>query len=183
MSRRRLLAVLRRVWPKRLTRWRRAALRRTGNPADADDVVQEAIVRTLSAAPSVEDTWETDAYVMKAIRDMTIDKYRLRATRARGVNSFAVEHRGAARPSPLTKMLEREEHAQRLFALKLVREQVARLSPPHREAVELYFLGTPRWTLQQVARAQGVSTSEAHRRLHRAIELLALAITQDGRAS
>lgn len=60
----------------------RAALRVTGNPADAEDVLQTVFVRVLSAGGDVEDVRQPAAYFRRAAVNASVDLLRRRELQA-----------------------------------------------------------------------------------------------------
>ena len=142
MARRRLRRVLRRVWRKKVTRWHRSALRRARDRADAEDIVQEAVVRVLRAEPNIDSTLATDAYVMQAIRDVAIDRRRTAAAQARLKSRIAAAPL-AGPPSPEATVLDREEYEQRLARREAVRAKLVDLRRECRIAIEMYYFDEP----------------------------------------
>jgi len=69
MTRASLRSLLRDAWGNRFSDWRRFALFLTRNDADAEDLVDEAVGRTLRADPSLKSEGEVHAYMVTAIRN------------------------------------------------------------------------------------------------------------------
>lgn len=81
MTRPSLRPLLRIAWLNRFSDWWRYALSLTRNDADAEDLVDEAVVRTLRADPSLNNEGEVHAYVTTAIRNTWFRWARVRASR------------------------------------------------------------------------------------------------------
>ena len=70
----------------------RAALRVTGNPADAEDVLQTVFVRVLSRGADVENVALPSAYFRRAAVNAAVDLLRRRAVRAETAYDDAAPH-------------------------------------------------------------------------------------------
>jgi RNA polymerase sigma-70 factor (ECF subfamily) len=79
----------------------RAALRVTGNPADAEDVLQTVFVRVLSRAGDVEDVAQPAAYFRRAAVHAAVDVLRRRELHAESAVDEAALH--AVQPPLLLK--------------------------------------------------------------------------------
>jgi RNA polymerase sigma-70 factor (ECF subfamily) len=79
----------------------RAALRVTGNPADAEDVLQTVFLRVLARGGDVEDVALPAAYFRRAAVNAAVDVLRRRELRADSVYDDSASH--AAVQSPLLK--------------------------------------------------------------------------------
>ncbi len=81
----------------------RAALRVTGNPADAEDVLQTVFLRVLSgAAESGASSARSAAYFRRAAVNAAVDLLRRRAVRASTTYDDEAAH-AATEPTPLLK--------------------------------------------------------------------------------
>jgi RNA polymerase sigma-70 factor (ECF subfamily) len=81
----------------------RAALRVTGNPADAEDVLQTVFLRVFSRSVAVDATKSPDAYFRRAAVNAAVDVLRRRAVRPETtVYDDAAPH-AAVKPSGLLK--------------------------------------------------------------------------------
>jgi RNA polymerase sigma-70 factor, ECF subfamily len=100
----------------------RTALRVTGNPADAEDVLQTVFLRILNQRPDFEAAWSSKEYFRRAATNASIDIIRRRMVHAETPLEGASQH-AASDSSPLLK--------QRL------REAIARLDP---EDAEIFLL-------------------------------------------
>jgi RNA polymerase sigma-70 factor (ECF subfamily) len=80
----------------------RAALRVTGNAADAEDVLQTVFVRLLSASRDIEDVALPNAYFRRAAVNAAVDVLRRRELRAESPYDNEASH-PAVQPSLLLK--------------------------------------------------------------------------------
>lgn len=161
------------VWRSQYRAWLRYAWHLVGNRSDAEDVVQDAVCRSLQAEPDLDGKKETDAYVQAAIRSISARHLRGRRRNERG--RWAAPKREALEStgkSPLEMVLEaeRRHEEQRLFELAI---QGIRLLPDEiRQALELAVLRDPPMKLRQVAEIQGVAISTVHKRIQKAYRAL-----------
>src|SRR5262252_3524141 len=80
----------------------RAALRVTGNPADAEDVLQTVFLRVLARGEDVEDVELRAAYFRRAAVNAAVDVLRRRDMRAESVYDTRTPH-APAEPAFLLK--------------------------------------------------------------------------------
>ena len=80
----------------------RAALRVTGNPADAEDVLQTVFLRVLARGGDVEAAPLPAAYFRRAAVNAAVDLLRRRAVHAESVYDDRAPH-AAVQPPPLLK--------------------------------------------------------------------------------
>ena len=85
----------------------RAALRVTGNPADAEDVLQTVFLRVLARGGDVEDVALPAAYFRRAAVNAAVDVLRRRELRAEGVYDDQAPHVAAQPPVLLKERLRR----------------------------------------------------------------------------
>jgi len=84
----------------------RAALRVTGNPADAEDVLQTVFLRVLAGRGDV-DAAAPPAYFRRAAVNAAVDLLRRRAVRAESVYDDRAPHAASRPPSLLKEQLRR----------------------------------------------------------------------------
>jgi RNA polymerase sigma-70 factor (ECF subfamily) len=84
----------------------RAALRVTGNPADAEDVLQTVFLRVLAGRTDVEAA-PPPAYFRRAAVNAAVDLLRRRAVRAESVYDDRAPHAASQPPSLLKEQLRR----------------------------------------------------------------------------
>ena len=85
----------------------RAALRVTGNPADAEDVLQTVFVRVLARGGDVEAALLPAAYFRRAAVNAAVDLLRRRAVHAESVYDDRAPHAAVEPPSLLKEQLRR----------------------------------------------------------------------------
>jgi RNA polymerase sigma-70 factor (ECF subfamily) len=100
----------------------RTALRVTGNPADAEDVLQTVFLRILNQQAVFEATWSSAAYFRRAATNASIDVIRRRMTQAE---------------APLAGLDRQAAHESPPLLRQRLREAIARLDP---EDAELFLL-------------------------------------------
>ena len=85
----------------------RAALRITGNPADAEDVLQTVFLRVLAHGGGVEAAPLPAAYFRRAAVNAAVDLLRRRAVHAESVYDDRAPHAAVEPPSLLKEQLRR----------------------------------------------------------------------------
>jgi RNA polymerase sigma-70 factor (ECF subfamily) len=85
----------------------RSALRVTGNPADAEDVLQTVFVRVLARGGDVEDLALPSAYFRRAAVNAAVDVLRRRELRAESAYDTEASHAGVPPPGLLKERLRR----------------------------------------------------------------------------
>jgi RNA polymerase sigma-70 factor (ECF subfamily) len=85
----------------------RAALRVTGNPADAEDVLQTVFLRVLARSGDVEDVTLPAAYFRRAAVNAAVDVLRRRELRADSVYDDSAPHAAVQSPLLLKERLRR----------------------------------------------------------------------------
>ena len=85
----------------------RAALRVTGNPADAEDVLQTVFLRVLTGGGDVEGAPLPAAYFRRAAVNAAVDLLRRRAVHAESVYDDRAPHAAVQPPSLLKERLRR----------------------------------------------------------------------------
>jgi RNA polymerase sigma-70 factor (ECF subfamily) len=175
-----LTELLRGAWRRHHSEWWRFAMRLTGDPHDAEDVLQEALLRVLRAENAdVRTEDDVCKYVFWAIRTAAIDQYRERRVRARLFRELLEQ--GPSYPSTALEILiAAEEQRVSEERQRAVSARLAQMKPTLREAIQLYYLTEPPLTLAEIAEAQGVSTSAAYERIQRALRILSKALSNGG---
>jgi RNA polymerase sigma-70 factor (ECF subfamily) len=85
----------------------RAALRVTGSPADAEDVLQTVFLRVLARGEHVETAGLSAAYFRRAAVNAAVDLVRRRAVRAESVYDDRAPHAASQPPVLLRERLRR----------------------------------------------------------------------------
>ena len=151
------------VWREMHAPLLRFIARRVGDPRDAEDVLQEVMVRIQRHAGDMEEFEQVGAWVHQVTRSAIVDFYRRRAARpeqAAGTPADLGDFPASAPPAAAPPEAVRSELAQCLRPL------LARLPDKYRRALELTeFEG-----LSQVAAAErlGLSNSGMKARVQRA---------------
>lgn len=71
-------AYIEKAWLSRFHRWRGYALSLTGNVTDAEEVVQEAVARTVRARPKFGSESDAHNYVLTAVRTAALQMFQQR---------------------------------------------------------------------------------------------------------
>lgn len=132
-----------------------------GNRANAEDVVQEAYLR-FSAAGDATAIEQPLAYLYRVVRNHALDVARRLAQERRrgGGDSDALPEIPDLAANPELIAVQRDE-------LRRVAAAIEDLPPRTRRAFELYRFQD--WTLQQIARELGISTTFAHKLVRQAL--------------
>lgn len=155
------------------------ALKMTGNPADAGDVVQEAFLRAMKYIRSYDPSLPFEGWLNQIIRNVYLTSLRSESRR----RSVSLSAKADEDDASLEDVLEDAEPGpERLAQAQADSEAVQRaltlLSPTLRMAVVLADLeGTPR---EECARVLGCSLAAFDVRLHRARARLRAILSQEG---
>ena len=126
------------------------------NLADAEDVLQETLIRYLTARPELEGPNHEKAWLLKVAANLA--KNRLREAKLHGSEELNEE------------LVAEELVAEEEEDLSYVWEAVGRLSETQREVVHLYY--AEGYTAQEVARIVGRPDATVRSDLHRARQTL-----------
>lgn len=74
--------------------------RRLGDRALAEDILQDAFVKSLEKGEDIRDETSSVAWFYRTLRNAVIDHYRRSGSRGRALESFARELDGAVEPPP-----------------------------------------------------------------------------------
>jgi len=74
--------------------------RRVGDRAVAEDILQDAFVKSLEKGDDARDETSSVAWFYRTLRNAVIDHYRRSGARGRALESFAREVEGAVEPPP-----------------------------------------------------------------------------------
>ncbi len=178
MSEQDLRELLEEAATRRLSQWKGYALSITRNEADAEEVVQEAIAKTLRADPDVDTEERVHKYMQRAIRNTAftlIDK------RKRFVQLDAPEDMLPPSSSALEIMLDDADELAKKRLARALASKLPELDEHHRQVVENLVMRSPRMKLREMAEVQGVTTSTVHYRLQTALKkLLELVLEDEG---
>lgn len=145
----------------------RYALRLTGDPARAEDVVQETLLRAWQHPEVVDDVSRSPrAWLFTVARNIVIDEQR--SMRFRSERRSGPATPDAVGPDAVGSWLDR----------LLVADAMARLSADHRAVVRRsYYQG---WTTTQIAVDLGIAEGTVKSRLHYALRALRDALAEMG---
>ena len=172
------------VVDRHFVEWWRYAMFRAGRHQDADDVVQDAIWRTLRARPGLESEQAASRYVWTVIRNTSVHRVRRLTTGVRTARLAVVrsgETLSQLERSPLEILLDIEDSEERRRTIEAIMAELMQLPQELREAVELYLLREPSLLLREVAEIQDVAISTVHSRIDKAIKILADVIVEKQR--
>lgn len=147
-----LRTLLQIAWRNRVSDWRRFALSLTRNHADAEDLVDEAVVRTLRADPHLRSESEVHAYVTTAICNTWFMWAPVRASRLALLVKLG--HRPEDYASSALQDLVAAEHRGR--PEEAVGGALEKMKREIRVAFGLYLIGDPGLTLREIAEIQEV---------------------------
>jgi RNA polymerase sigma-70 factor, ECF subfamily len=147
----------------------RYAWRLTGDPARAQDVVQETLLRAWQH-PEVSNDSERSArsWLFTVARNMIIDESRSARFRREVSTPDSAGASERACPDEVNAALDR----------MLIGEALARLTPDHRAVVKRSYLQG--WTTAQIAADLGIADGTVKSRLHYALRALRLALCEMG---
>ena len=149
------------LWTELSGRVRRFVGSRINDPATADDVTQDVMLKVQSQLHDLPPQDKLPAWVFRIARNAVIDHYRSRAVRA---------HADIAEHEPVADAGEPEQDVVVRELTPCLRRMVEQLSEPYREATKLAdFEGL---TQQEVADRLGISLSAAKSRVQRARQQL-----------
>lgn len=166
---------LERAWLMRRHRWRGYALSLTGNETDAEEIIQEALARTLRARPSLVDEGDAHRYMITAVRSAAARLFeRRRRTMER--DPADLPEPATVVSDPLRLALAGEHVEQRRCLAQSAIVALRSLRPEYREVIELLVLREPPLKLREVAQRQGAPISTVHSRLQAALRQLGRAV-------
>jgi RNA polymerase sigma factor (sigma-70 family) len=134
--------------------------RRVGSRELAEDILQDAFVKSIEKAEDLRDETSSVAWFYRMLRNAVIDHYRRTSVRGKALESFGRELEGAVEPPP--------EIRDEICAC--VSRLAASLKPEYADAIQrLEIEGV---SMQQYATAAGISPNNAAVRAFRAREAL-----------
>lgn len=160
------------AWSRRFYRWKGYATSLTGSVTDAEEVIQEAIARTLRANPPLSTEKDAHHYVLAAVRSVALQLFRHRG-RQRAVEPRELERHDEAASNPLRMLLRAEAESRNLAMAQKAFNALQAMEPHLREVVQLLVLEEPPMKLREVAEIQGAPISTVHSRLQSALRQLA----------
>lgn len=149
-------------WPKVFSKVKAALMRRGRSEHDADDLVQEAWVR-LACYERDNTVDQPEAFLMRAAINLSIDAYRLSATRGEQVTLEDLVLLDG-RPGVEDELLGRERLARLSECISLLTNQTRQILLAHRIDGQTY---------QEIARQHGISITTVHKHIAKAVLLIA----------
>ena len=136
--------------------------RRVGSRDEAEDILQEAFVRSLGRTGSIASAESATAWFYRVLRNALIDHYRREGTRSRALQGLAVEEEETAASGP-----DQELEA---VACACIMSLVDTLKPEYGAAIRRVDLDGV--SVRGFAEEAGITPGNAGVRLHRAREAL-----------
>lgn len=134
--------------------------RRVGSRDDAEDILQEAFVRSLDRTASLGDSDSATTWFYRVLRNAITDHFRRRDSRGRALDRFAAE----------TEIAESPDNGLEAVVCACVLSLVETIKPEYGAAIRRVDLdGT---SVRSYAEEAGITPSNAGVRLHRAREAL-----------
>jgi RNA polymerase sigma-70 factor (ECF subfamily) len=134
--------------------------KRVGDRALAEDILQDAFVKSLERQDEIRDDTSAVAWFYQLLRNSIIDQYRRRATRSKALEALAMELKDAVEPPPEL----------RDSICDCVSEIAATLKPEYADAIRRVDLDEV--PVQTFANEAGITANNAAVRLFRAREAL-----------
>jgi len=134
--------------------------RRVGSRDEAEDILQEAFVRSLERAPPMEDTTSAVTWFYRVLRNALTDYYRRQDSRGRAIERLAAESESETQPD---KELE-------AVVCACVMGLLETLKPEYETALRRVELEGA--SVRSYAEGAGITPGNAGVRLHRAREAL-----------
>jgi RNA polymerase sigma-70 factor (ECF subfamily) len=139
--------------------------RRVARPEDAEEILQEAYVRSMARGDTLREQEASTAWFYRLLHNALVDYHRRRGAEQRALNAAGAELRGSGQDTQ--PPLDEE-----LFSVVCgcVRSLLTTLKPSYAEALQRVDLDGQR--VQEFASDRGISANNAAVRLHRAREAL-----------
>ena len=159
---------LKRLWDEHAAALWRYACRLTGDPAHAEDVVQETLLRAWQRPHVLNNGQSPRAWLFTVARNMVIDDRRSARFRNELISRDGAGPAEPAGPDEAGGVLNRA----------LIGDAMAQLSAEHRAVVgRSYYRG---WTTAQIAADLGIAEGTVKSRLHYALRGLRQALQEMG---
>jgi RNA polymerase sigma factor (sigma-70 family) len=165
-------------------KWRRFVSKMLRNPADAHDVMQEAVRRLLSTERCFDTEDDVRMYLARAIGNTAIEFYHHR-TRERSRRMPLWEHLIASGDgvSPEEQIVERERAERRSQLLQVMREGLTRLPAKQYEALRMTMLDPGTVSIREAGAGNGIPYSTLRHRTLQGIQRLRLHLNRAARTA
>lgn len=140
--------------------------RRVARPEDAEEILQEAYVRSLARGDTIREHEASTAWFYRLLRNALVDYYRRRGAEQRALNAAGYELAGAERDGAVPAV---DEELMGLVC-GCVGSLVGTLKPSYAEAIRRVDLDGR--AVHEYAGELGITANNAAVRLHRAREAL-----------
>jgi RNA polymerase sigma-70 factor (ECF subfamily) len=134
--------------------------KRVGDRALAEDILQDAFVKSLEKQNDIRDDDSAVAWFYQLLRNSIIDHYRRRVTRSKALDALALELKDAVEPPPEL----------RTAICDCIIDIAATLKPEYADAIRRIDLDEV--PVQTFATEAGITANNAAVRVHRAREAL-----------
>jgi len=159
---------VKRLWDEHSAALWRYAWRLTGDPAHAEDVVQETLLRAWQHPQVLSNGQSPRGWLFTVARNMVIDERRSARFR-----NEVISRDGSGPPEPAAR-----DELNGALDRALVGDAMAQLSAEHRAVVgRSYYHG---WTIAQIANDLGIAEGTVKSRLHYALRALRQALLEMG---
>lgn len=169
---------LEKAWLHRFHRWKGYATALTGNVTDAEEVIQEAVARTIRANPELPHESDAHHYVLAAVRSVALQLFSQRSRR-RSLEPVEVHGGDRVTDDPLGLLLAAEAQERQHALAQRAHDALTDLDPRLRQIVELMVLREPPMKLREVAAIQDAPLSTVHSRLRSALRALARTVSEE----
>lgn len=166
------LQQIEKAWLSRFHRWKGYAISLTGSVTDAEEVVQEAVTRTLRARPRFETERDAHNYMLTAVRTSALQMFERRRRRVAFAEPMPPVDPAEIVSDPLRIALTQESRRSERRLMRSVLAALEDLTSVQREAIELLVLRDPPMKLREVAAIQDAPVSTVHSRLQAALRRL-----------
>lgn len=170
---------LEKAWLRRFHRWKGYATALTGSVTDAEEVIQEAVARTIRANPTLPSEADAHHYVLAAVRSVALQLFSHRS-RVQSLEAEAERPTSRVASDPLALCLAAEAMERQEALVHRAYDALEELDPELRQAVELMVLREPPMKLRELAAIQGAPLSTVHSRLQSALRKLARNVSDQG---
>jgi len=146
-------------------KWLKFVLKVVRNPADAEDVLQEAVRRVLAHKHSFPSEDQVRMYLARAVSNMAIELYRSRKrerSQRQPIREHTIPVSGHACPD--RKLEEKETSSERVRLLRIIEDGLSRLPVKQYEALRLTLLEPASISIREAGFSNGIPYSTLRHR-------------------